>query len=73
MIKCMNCERELYPDQIKKVKVYVGDYGSCPEYETWGVCPYCGSTDIDYEYEEDEEEDELELLRDMMCGSPEED
>ena len=62
LLRCNNCDEVFDEDDLESRSECVGEFWGSPAYDSYGVCPFCGSDDYD-EYEdpeEDEEEEELE-------------
>lgn len=56
--KCTNCGRLLDAQDLKEMRDYMGEFWGTPAYETFNVCPYCGSEELDKYYGDyDDEED----------------
>lgn len=58
MYKCENCECVF--EDANTVTEYRGECHGSPAYETYSVCPFCGSTDF-YEISEYGREDDFEI------------
>ena len=60
MYKCEECGNVF--DEPKMVQECVGEFWGTPAYETWAVCPDCGSDEIE-DYEDNEIDEEAEYER----------
>lgn len=57
MLKCCDCGCVFDEDDADKRSECVGEFWGSPAYDSYLVCPDCGSDDIE-DYEEEESEDE---------------
>lgn len=48
MIRCEDCGEVFEtPDTYSEC---IGEFWGAPAYETFGCCPFCGSSELDYDY-----------------------
>ena len=57
MLKCYECGCIFDEDEADERSECVGEFWGSPAYQSFMVCPECGSDEID-DYEEENEEDE---------------
>ena len=60
MLICNDCGEIFDDDDLESRSECVGEFWGSPAYDSYGVCPYCGSDDYEEYVEEEEEEDEYE-------------
>lgn len=58
MLKCNDCGRTFETKDLDSYQECVGEYWGTPAYETFYVCPYCGSDEYGEYNENSEEEDQ---------------
>ena len=60
LLRCNNCDEVFDEDDLESRSECVGEFWGSPAYDSYGICPYCGSDDYDEYIDPEEEEEEIE-------------
>lgn len=55
---CTNCERFINEEDIDTRQECMGSFWGSPAYETFAICPHCGSDEVINEEDMEEENEE---------------